>query len=369
MMSGETMKSKIFDFKDVKNNFICKKYDLYKDSISKKNIYNVRRLLEVGITISVILVIVQFFTNTLIPYNWLNLLMIVYYVLLIILTKPLEKHRKLVIPFIYIGLLPILAVLIAAGFMVPDKPAVTMLVTIAMLPCFIIDKPWRMSVYLVSLSLVMLVCELFGKTREMFIYDAKNIGFVLLFIVLADIIVTTERIENFENMARLRNKSENDYLTNLYNRGAGIKKIEKLINSKNYGMFCIIDIDNFKMINDTYGHNCGDDVLVELSATLQNSFTGQDIIMRMGGDEFAIYAVEICDEFTCKVMLDNLYRKLRKIKVSPMKNGEITISMGIAFNSECEKKSYKELYLQSDTSLYEAKEQGKDRYIINEKPA
>ena len=81
---------------------------------------------------------------------------------------------------------------------------------------------------------------------------------------------------------------ETDPLTELLNRSSWNDNLEKLSNSESSFAVVFIDIDNFKNINDTYGHQKGDEVLKLTSNWLKNSFRDEDMIFRLGGDEFAI---------------------------------------------------------------------------------
>ena len=101
-------------------------------------------------------------------------------------------------------------------------------------------------------------------------------------------ITDKKKLEN-----RLIVLSEIDALTSISNRGSGERRAEKLINSGVKGMFCLLDVDKFKSINDSFGHTVGDKALIEIADCLRRSFTGSDVVMRLGGDEFAVYAVGV----------------------------------------------------------------------------
>ena len=107
-------------------------------------------------------------------------------------------------------------------------------------------------------------------------------------IVLQDISERRNREE------KLKGQAEVDALTNLYNRGAGENKIEQLISSSDskrfsYGLF-MIDLDGFKPVNDQFGHEAGDRVLIAVANRLLGSIRAEDIAIRWGGDEFVVFA-------------------------------------------------------------------------------
>ena len=154
-----------------------------------------------------------------------------------------------------------------------------------------------------------------------------------------------------------------DPLTQLYNRRYMFDILEKLI--KNYFAYktpfslIFIDIDNFKKINDTYGHNEGDRILQEVSKTIKKIIRKNDYAFRYGGEELVIIlpntnldeAIRIAERIREKVSND--------IK---MNNNSITISLGV---SEYEGEDKFEFIEKSDSLMYKAKQTGKNRVVYN----
>ena len=151
-----------------------------------------------------------------------------------------------------------------------------------------------------------------------------------------------------------------DNLTKLYNRH---KLDEVLISESNranrndtsFGVI-IIDVDNFKSINDTHGHQIGDEVLKEFALALKEHSRKTDIIGRWGGEEFLI----ICTEMTREGMLVHANNLTKQISSFPFSLGEhITASMGVSMYKKDE--NIVEVIKRADDALYKAKENGKDR--------
>ncbi|SFV59535.1 diguanylate cyclase/phosphodiesterase (GGDEF & EAL domains) with PAS/PAC sensor(s) [hydrothermal vent metagenome] len=158
---------------------------------------------------------------------------------------------------------------------------------------------------------------------------------------------------------KLQEFAELDYLTKIYNR----RKISKLLEiefkrSKRYKVgFClaIVDIDYFKKINDTYGHNTGDEVLVGFTNIIKSSIRETDIFGRWGGEEFVII-------FTHSTMQESYSKceKIRqKIQESNFEGVHITCSIGIACYNDTIENTH-ELIAQADKALYKAKEMGRN---------
>ncbi len=124
----------------------------------------------------------------------------------------------------------------------------------------------------------------------------------------------------------------------------------------------MIDIDNFKKINDTYGHTFGDRVLEKLAEILKSSIRASDTAARYGGEEFAIILPKV--ESDQALILANRIRKHIKDKSAPLMKGKgiLTVSIGISnYPKDSQKKM--ELMKQADKALYEAKKRGKDQAV------
>ncbi len=160
-----------------------------------------------------------------------------------------------------------------------------------------------------------------------------------------------------EDEDKLRELSETDMMTGIRNRGSGEQKITELIESGTEGLFCLLDCDNFKMINDTYGHGTGDDVLVAIASKMKNVCRENDVFMRLGGDEFALYLPGI----TKNVQAENFFRRffggLAEISVPGLKDRKFYVSMGASFNSGSDNSTFDSLYKNADKALYLSKKQ------------
>ena len=154
----------------------------------------------------------------------------------------------------------------------------------------------------------------------------------------------------------LKRKSETDLMTGLRNRGSGEKAITELIKNKVPGMFCLMDADKFKSVNDTYGHDVGDKVIKAIANALKRTFRNNDIVMRLGGDEYAIYAVNVVDEERGRLIIKRLFREIDDIYISELAGKrKITISLGAALYDGVEDVSFEEVYKRADSGTYESK--------------
>jgi len=162
---------------------------------------------------------------------------------------------------------------------------------------------------------------------------------------------------------RLLQASLTDYLTKLYNRRAleDFLKREKAISDR-YGIpfsLILLDLDYFKMINDLYGHQVGDRVLVEVANLLKSNLREADIVGRWGGEEFLIILPNTRFDEAIKVA-EKLRNLLCNLKVPPVE--VITGSFGVSEYRQGE--SYEETLRRADIALYKAKSEGKNCVIV-----
>lgn len=164
----------------------------------------------------------------------------------------------------------------------------------------------------------------------------------------------------------LQQRAEQDALTKLLNKGAGKKKMEDYLSINRGNMDCsllIIDLDDFKKINDCYGHMFGDQVLVRVANEIKNVFRSDDIVTRVGGDEFMVLMKNVADPILVQKRCRQLIYLLRNQNIISNEKTCINCSIGIAFAPE-HGSTFDTLYLNADDALYRAKAMGKGCYAI-----
>ena len=180
----------------------------------------------------------------------------------------------------------------------------------------------------------------------------------------------TQQIELFRKQEQeqeyLRECASRDSFTRLLNRGTMEDLIKDKLNEENNGRhhaYIALDLDDFKQINDIYGHCVGDGLILELSNILTEQFGERAYIARMGGDEFAVFVADIDDktyiEHCGKHILSDLRGRKRDIGL----NEEPSVSIGIAFYPEAGT-SFEELYHRADEALYSVKKKTKNGVAV-----
>lgn len=160
----------------------------------------------------------------------------------------------------------------------------------------------------------------------------------------------------------MKQKMESDSLTALYNKAATRSYIQQELikNHDVYHAFYILDIDNFKNINDVYGHAAGDDVIIAFANILKEQFTGDAIIGRIGGDEFVVLQ-QVSSEQEAQAKAAALVRTYHSAKRQNLCRYAISASIGVAVTIH-ELVNFDTLYRNADKALYEAKKNGKNQY-------
>jgi diguanylate cyclase (GGDEF)-like protein len=158
-----------------------------------------------------------------------------------------------------------------------------------------------------------------------------------------------------------------DSLTGVYNRATYISKMdERLLKRKNFKTWLmLIDLDNFKQVNDQYGHNKGDLVLVKVSHVLKNIIEKKGFVSRYGGDEFAVIVYD-ADEMAINQLAQQIINEISNLKDMQSEQemwNVISVSIGAAILEESDE-SESSLFIRADKALYQSKQEGKDQVHI-----
>lgn len=210
------------------------------------------------------------------------------------------------------------------------------------LECKMLDGTWRHFRFIFSVL----------STNEAYQRPISLIGY------LADV------EEAYREKANLLQLSRYDKLTGLYNRASAEAEIKQYLQSEegsHNDILMMIDVDHFKMFNDTYGHNCGDDILASIGRHLQRVFRKEDVLCRWGGDEFFLYLLGAADhieqiEKRCRLLQAAM--KEYRYEKQPI---PVTLSIGGTIVAE---RSLEEAFKLADQALYSVKKKGRDSIRI-----
>ncbi|WP_195267031.1 diguanylate cyclase [Eubacterium sp. 1001713B170207_170306_E7] len=181
-----------------------------------------------------------------------------------------------------------------------------------------------------------------------------------------DPVVIKRRVSNIielgsrkKEFKKLKNEAENDVLTGIFNRKAMEDRIGTMLCNPETrcGALCFIDVDNFKTINDSFGHLYGDEVLKRMAENLKSCALPGDAVGRIGGDEFMIFFRNYPSEEQLEQKIANICENFRRYTAG----GQITGSIGVARYPE-DGDGYGVLFSKADQALYHLKRSGKDGY-------
>lgn len=167
-------------------------------------------------------------------------------------------------------------------------------------------------------------------------------------------------------MDYLKRKSQQDSLTKLFNKEETEFHIQKALADRARGgiaALLMVDIDNFKGVNDQLGHQFGDTVLMDVSRRIKSLFRETDIIGRLGGDEFAVFLPQAPSSKVITEKAEALINALRYTYFGENKQYKLSGSVGVALCPQ-HGTTFEELYANADAALYECKRRGKDGYAI-----
>ena len=205
--------------------------------------------------------------------------------------------------------------------------------------------------------------KLYDVLLRVSVPDGYERSFSRIIVTLQDITEQKRLEQHLKRMAQL------DSLTKLLNSRAISKRVEEeLIRAKRYNLdlSCLmIDIDYFKVINDKFGHQKGDQILKRVALLVRDSLRRSDIIGRYGGDEFFVILTDTKSE-NATVAADRLRKivstySFKSTKKSPIK---LTISIGISGYPSKDVKDFRDLIAQADKALYLAKASGRDYFVM-----
>lgn len=211
--------------------------------------------------------------------------------------------------------------------------------------------------------------EVFPVTKESRLFERAYFRRYLIFVSVMFVLYVgwaiSDFVRNMSNVQRLQQMATKDHLTGLFNkRGA-----EEVLNEtcrNNRGMLAVLDLDSFKPVNDIFGHDMGDQLLMAMAELMKKISGDDDILCRVGGDEFVVFCKDAKEEDIRKNTI-TLNREIlveaKKILGNDM-NIPLGVSVGAVKVTADRGKSYEELFKKADKALYVVKNSGKHDYVV-----
>lgn len=256
----------------------------------------------------------------------------------------------------------------------PDERSTVSVIMLPLLSMLLIDRFDRIVLFNMEFTAIYCILVTFLKNPRIGSYEVFGMLVSLVLSLFSNYFVQSKAIRNMLSAKRnqkliiqlhaakreLQLKSEVDQLSGLLNRGTFVSRVEDALKEEKYGVsaLCLLDIDHFKEVNDTYGHQRGDEVISAVASALRTLFGKRHTIGRIGGDEFVVYlsGFESAEQIGEKMRLLN--KRLNATVVGEVKS--IPVSVGISLACDA-KDNFEKLYHQADQALYLAKRGGRNQ--------
>ena len=247
----------------------------------------------------------------------------------------------------------------------PDMPATMFFTLLLITPMFMIDRPYFMAIEMTAASAVFIIWMHGVKPYNVWRLDLINIFIYLTLGIFLHVIANSIRIKEFVLTKKINIQKDTDDMTGLKNKGALTGEINKYLANKSTdkGKMFLLDIDRFKSINDTYGHDVGDDVIRQVGDFLRGEFKNGEIVGRFGGDEFIVFIKDTDSTEAASAFARDIISGTARTVTLPDENEKISVSIGISVYHG-EEKNYSEIFKKADIALYKAKADNETQFCF-----
>ena len=249
----------------------------------------------------------------------------------------------------------------------PKQSAISYFILLFVGPLLFIDKPYRMALFLCIMTVIFRSLALHYKEPEIANFDVSNAICYTILAILLYLLTRCFTIANTDKLPLFSYCSPRSITSfiHLLTKNAVERKIKRYmeLNPSEPAMMLVIDLDNFKHINDTFGHVYGDAVLRLMGECIRSNFREEDYKGRFGGDEFVVFLPGVDDKQQVVTYVNNLVEMMKARVRTPESANLVHGSIGIALYPK-HASTYEELFKKADEALYASKERGKDCYTF-----
>lgn len=384
MIFQQTLKSIIKESDIMKNiNYYGatkEEYESCKTLRDSMNERNVKAISTVSGILELILGLISLVSPISGKYGYLYL---IYGLLSSLLAISIRTKRFHPNPIIQIYILMLLSFSFGISITVPsaEDKAILFPLMLATLPFLFIDVAWRMLSFMGIVSALYCTIAFTVKTPEVAQADMYNIicfgigALIIQYFVNKNVVLGfASRVKNEQLLIaydkaqeELRIKACTDLMTGLYNRtyftNEAVHFFELCQEVNDTGYLVMMDLDKFKRINDTFGHQTGDEVIIQVAQVISRHLKGEEYGARLGGDEYIFVLAERFHTNNIKEVILSILEDVHSIK---LKDGEcVSSSLGITLVSSSEL-VFDDMYRATDKALYQAKEKGGNQIVFGQ---
>ena len=275
----------------------------------------------------------------------------------------LPRCRALILPacYAFLSILFSSAIWIST-FNQPYYPSTTFCVFLVVLPLMMVDRPFRIMLYVTGVCVVYLICSHASKATELFTLDTLNCICFYYLSLAVGLMVQSLRISEVVQRKIVERQRDRDDLTGLLSRAAFERDARTAIACGGVSSMLFVDLDGFKQINDTHGHVYGDAVLRTVAACIRDALPEDTLSGRFGGDEFILCLTRTADSAGAIACAQALQSAIRRDVILPGRTGSLTVSIGVCAERGL---TYDDMLLRADRAAYEAKQRGKDQCCVS----
>lgn len=249
------------------------------------------------------------------------------------------------------------------AYLKPEKLSVIMPIGIFIITSVYIDYFFRMLIYKICLSTCYLVIDYIIKRNSVVREDIILTGLCIVISILCYYVLMRSITDRSEVSRDMERRSKTDILTGLLNKQSFEERCKEYITGRNPGAkatLFIFDFDDFKYINEDYGHQIGDELLKNFGSILREYFHPSDVVGRVGGDKFMVLVMGEMPETFIEKRCRNIQQDLKDFKIEDAK--DFSCSIGICEDNNSH--TFDELKNIAGRALFEAKERGKGCHVV-----
>lgn len=222
-----------------------------------------------------------------------------------------------------------------------------------------ITRP-RLGLLFLVVLMVPLINLLWGEAFDKIFINIASMAMFTLVLVRLMGLVTVVQV----NERRARHDAMHDSLTGLANRALFAQRVQSFVDQRSDGVVSVlfVDIDDFKFINDSLGHDVGDKTLIAVAGRLQRCVRSHDLVARLSGDEFAVLLESAVDRQDASAVAQRMQESLESPVAIDGREISVSVSVGIAIDRRSNIESAEAILRAADSAMYRAKHKGKGRF-------
>ena len=228
-------------------------------------------------------------------------------------------------------------------------------------------KTKRITPNTIKMIILLLVMLCWFLTYDLFGFSTLAGSLILLAYLSYEAVQQMITVRDYEKKVAeseaYKKLAQTDDLTKLLNKSAVKIRISKTIKTCTNGAFIIIDLDNFKKINDTFGHDFGDEVLTKSAKAISANFRDSDLIARIGGDEFLVFMKNYNEIANVEMRMKTLMKGISKTYTFNDASINVSASIGVSIFPE-HGRTFDDLFKVADVEMYSVKHKTKNQYSI-----